>query len=274
MLQLSEIWIYPVKSLAGIPLEESKVTKRGLEYDRRWMLVDEKGVFVTQRKYPELVLFEPKIEGTFLSIYHKDISKGSVRFPLSQKEERLLTEVMVWEDAVQAVEVDEEVSAWFSGILGFKVRLVYMPEESERKVDPDYSISPDDITSFSDGFPFLLIGKSSLDDLNSRLEEAVSIRRFRPNFVFTGGEAYEEEKWREFTIGTLPFYGVKPCGRCVMTTVDPEKGVFSGKDPLYTLSTYKKVGNKVIFGQNVIAAQEGLLQIGDIVNIQKKNPVV
>ena len=270
MLQLSEIWIYPVKSLAGIRLEKSRVTQRGLELDRRWMLVDENGVFITQRKYPQLALFQPTIENDILRISHADLTKGSVSFSLSQKNENQPTDVMVWEDCVSAVEVSEQVSGWFSGILGFNVRLVYMPEDSLRKVDSDYAVTSDDITSFSDGFPFLVIGQASLDDLNSRLEIPVSIRRFRPNLVFSGGMAYEEESWQEFTIGKLSFYGVKACGRCVMTTVDPDKGVFSGKDPLHTLSTYKRVGNKVIFGQNVIAKEEGFINVGEAITLRKK----
>lgn len=261
MLQLSEIWIYPVKSLAGIRLEKSRVTQRGLEYDRRWMLVDEKGVFVTQRKYPQLVLFQPKIDGGFMQISHKDATKGSVSFSLSQNNENQPIEVQVWEDSVSAIEVSEQVSSWFSEILGFNVRLVFMPDESLRKVDPDYAVAPDDMTSFSDGFPFLIIGQASLDDLNTRLQEKVRMERFRPNFVFSGGEAYEEEQWKEFRIGNLVFHGVKPCGRCIMTTVDAQKGNFSGKEPLSTLSTYRKKGNKVLFGQNVIAKQQGEVKV-------------
>lgn len=270
MLELSEIWIYPVKSLAGIRLEASKITQRGLEFDRRWMLVDEDGLFLSQRKFPELALFYPKIVGNTLCVSHFEIHRGSVCFPLSQKMESNAIDVMIWNDTVSALEVDEQVSAWFSEILGFKVRLVFMPEDTLRSVDPEYAVNPDNITSFSDGFPFLIIGQASLNDLNSRLEHPVSIRCFRPNLVFTGGDAYEEEKWQYFTIGTIAFYGVKPCRRCVMTTVDPEKGVFSGKDPLYTLSTYKKIGNKVIFGQNAIAEMEGFVQLGDVLQIANK----
>lgn len=270
MIQLSEIWIYPVKSLAGIRLLESKVTQRGLEFDRRWMLVDENGVFISQREYPELALFHPKIEEAFMRISHADVSKGSVRFSLSQKNHNLPFDVMVWEDKLTAVEVDAEISTWFSGILGINIRLVFMPEDSCRQVDPDYAVSPEDITSFSDGFPYLIIGQSSLDDLNSRLANPISMKRFRPNLVFTGGIAYEEESWKEFTIGELLFYGVKNCGRCVITTIDPEKGKFSGKDPLLTLAKYKMRGNKVIFGQNAIAIQEGSLQVGDAITILKK----
>ncbi len=270
MLQLSEIWIYPVKSLGGIPLQQSKVTDRGLEHDRRWLLVDENACFITQREYPKLALFQPEITGDFLKISHK-VSQESILVSSYPTFSEMTTpiKVTVWEDVVEACEVGSEASDWFSEILGFTVRLVYMPDESQRKVDPDFAVSPNDVTSFSDGFPFLIIGQSSLDDLNSRMAKAVSISRFRPNFVFSGGEAYEEEGWREFTIGALSFYGVKPSGRCIITTVDPETGVISGKDPLLTLSKYKNVGNKVIFGQNVIAQQQGNVAVGDVVRVQK-----
>lgn len=271
-MQLSEIWIYPIKSLGGISLKQSKVTRRGLENDRRWMLVDEENNFVTQRKYPELALFQPQLEGDFLKIVHKGLENEALKISLlaNKNQKKIMSAVIVWEDVVEAEEVSAEANIWFSERLGFEVRLVYMPEESLRKVDPDYAVSSDNITSFSDGFPFLLIGQASLDDLNSRLQAPVSIRRFRPNFVFIGAEAYKEETWREFTIGSLAFYGVKPCGRCIMTTVNPELGTFAGKEPLYTLSKYRKVGNKVLFGQNVIAQQEGNIVVGDVVEVSKK----
>ena len=262
MLQLSEIWIYPIKSLAGIPLSTSKVLPSGLEHDRRWMLVDQEGVFISQRETPQLALFYPSIEGGFMSIKHADESKGSVKFSLSQKVNSALVEVTVWDDVVAASEVSPEVSAWFTEILGFPVRLVYMPQESLRAVDLNYTISNTDSTAFSDGFPFLIIGQSSLEDLNSRMENPITIKRFRPNFVFTGGKPYDEETWKEFRIGGLLFYGVKPSGRCIVINVDPEKGKVSGKDPLLTLSKYKKVGEKVIFGQNLITKQEGVLHVG------------
>ncbi|WP_366186647.1 MOSC N-terminal beta barrel domain-containing protein [Flavobacterium ovatum] len=270
MLQLSELWIYPIKSLAGISLKQSQVTARGLEFDRRWMLVDDEGIFINQRNYPELALFQIKIEDDFLVVTHPNNLELNVRILLSQKNSNSKTNVMVWEDTVEAVIIEESVSNWFSQILGFSVRLVYMPDESQRKVDPDFAITSDDITSFSDGFPFLIIGQSSLDDLNSRLVDVVTIQRFRPNFVFTGGEAYEEESWKEFSIDRLLFQGVKPSGRCAMITVNPEKGVFSGKEPLFTLSQYKKAGNKVIFGQNAIAKENGSLQVGDTIKLLSK----
>jgi len=280
MLQLSEIWIYPVKSLGGIALKEAKVTVRGLENDRRWLLVDENGLFLTQREHPELALFQPEIDSDFLKITHKGQQSEALKVNMATdySKQKAKVKVQIWEDEVETYEVSAEANIWFSERLGFVSRLVYMPEESHRKVDPDYAVSADNETAFSDGFPFLLIGQASLDDLNSRLKNPVPIRRFRPNFVFIGAEAYEEEKWREFTIGSLPFYGVKPCSRCIMTTVNPELGTFYGKEPLYTLSKYRKVGNKVLFGQNVIAQQEGSLSVGDIVEVLghsegRRNPI-
>ncbi|MGA9638459.1 MOSC domain-containing protein [Flavobacterium sp.] len=267
MLELSQIWIYPIKSLSGICLEQSNLTPRGLEHDRRWMLVDQKAVFLTQRTYPQLALFQPEIQEDCIKISHADTSKGSVKFSLSQKNTDSKFNVAVWEDTVEVLEVDAEISAWFTQILGFSVRLVFMPEESHRTVDPDYAVSPEDKTAFTDGFPFLIIGQASLDDLNLKLETPLSIQRFRPNFVFTGGIAYEEENWYEFTIENQTFYGVKPSSRCIMTTIDFKKGIFSGKEPLFTLSKYKKVGSKVIFGQNVIAKNYGKIRIGNVIKL-------
>lgn len=275
MLQLSEIWIYPVKSLGGISLQESNVIHRGLEHDRRWMLVDDEGIFLSQRTTPELALFNTEIKGDFLIICHKENPANNIKLPLnpSLQNGRENIKTMLWDDVIEAYEVDKKISDWFSIILKCSVRLVYMPEESHRKVEPKYAITANDINSFSDGFPFLIIGQSSLNDLNSRLDEVVPMKRFRPNFVFTGGEEYEEETWSEFFLGNLPFYGVKPCGRCVMITVDPEKGIIAGKEPLLALSKYKKVENNVIFGQNLIAKQEGSVSVGDVVVILKKKVV-
>jgi hypothetical protein len=236
------------------------------------MLVDEDGMFLSQRENPALALFKTEIEADFLIISHLEMTFEKVKAPLNPTQnvtaENLKT--VLWDDTIMACEVDKKISDWFSRILKCSVRLVYMPEDSLRKVDQDYAITEVDINSFSDGFPFLIIGQSSLDDLNSLLDKAVSMKRFRPNFVFTGGVAYEEEVWREFNIGNVHFYGVKPCGRCIMVTVDPEKGIVAGKEPLLTLSKYKRVGNNVIFGQNAIAKEEGSISVGDLIQVLKK----
>nr|WP_315250107.1 MOSC N-terminal beta barrel domain-containing protein [uncultured Flavobacterium sp.] len=272
MLQLSEIWVYPVKSLGGIPLQESKVTDRGLELDRHWLLIDDDGRFLSQREYPELALFKPEIAGNFLRITHRVLLE-SIDIPLLPvlSDTASKIEVTVWEDTIDAYEVSQTITDWFIKLLGFSARLVYMPDESERKLDPDYSITGNELTSFSDAYPFLIIGQSSLDDLNGRLAVQVSMNRFRPNFVFTNGEAFEEDSWREFKIGNVSFVGVKPCDRCVMTTVDQEKGVFSGKDPLKTLAQYRNFGNKVLFGQNLLGLGLGTVSVGDEIRVLSQN---
>lgn len=274
MSKLSEIWIYPVKSFGGISLQESQVTDRGLEYDRRWLLVDADGRFLSQREYPEMALFRPEIKDKTLRITHKELL-DSIDVPLCPivSSTRKLFKVTVWDDTIDAFEVSQESTDWFTKLLGFSVRMVYMPDESHRKLDPNYAISGDEITSFSDAYPFLIIGQSSLDDLNGRLKDKVSINRFRPNFVFTDGEAFEEDTWREFTIGTLLFVGVKPCDRCIMTTVDQEKGTVSGKDPLRTLAKYRNFGNKVLFGKNVIGLGLGTIAVGDEIKVLSKSKV-
>jgi uncharacterized protein YcbX len=272
MLQLSEIWVYPVKSLGGIQMQKAELTDRGLEFDRRWLLVDENGRFLSQREYPELALFRPEIIDGFLKITHK-VNLEFIDLPLRSvfSDAASKIEVTVWEDTIDSFEVSKMATDWFSNFLGFSVRLVYMPDESERKLDPDYAISGNEINSFSDAYPYLIIGQSSLDDLNERLKVPITINRFRPNFVFTNGKAFEEDSWREFSIGNVSFIGVKPCDRCIMTTVDQEKGVISGKDPLKTLAKYRNFGNKVLFGQNVIGLGLGAVSVGDAIQVSSIN---
>ncbi len=264
-MNLSEIWIYPIKSLGGIRLSHAFVSDRGLAFDRRWMLVDEQGVFLTQRQNPVLALFQPTLEENVLKITHQPSGK-SISFATDLYLPQPIT-TQIWDDTVEAYEVTAEVSAWFSALLSQQVRLVYMPDHTLRKVDAAYMLKENDITSFSDGYPILIIGQASLDDLNQKLAQPVPINRFRPNLVFTGGEAFEEETWHEFTIGDSQLFGVKPCARCILTTIDHQTGKKTGKDPLYTLSTYRKAGNRILFGQNVLIGKGGSIAEGDTITI-------
>ena len=266
MLKLSEIYIYPVKSLGGIRLDFANTTSRGLENDRRFMLVDENGRFLSQREHPQLAIFQTEIEGKFLKITHKK-TKQNLTINLSPPSQPSLLSVTIWDDNTTAVESSSEASAWFTKILEIPVRLVYMPEESHRKTDTQYSLTGEEITSFSDGYPILIIGQSSLDDLNDRLENPVNINRFRPNFVFTNGEPFEEDNWHEFTVGNIRFFGVKPCARCIMTTIDQETGEKKDREPLLTLNKYRKAGNKILFGQNVLISQLGTVSVGEDVTV-------
>jgi uncharacterized protein len=265
MYQLSDIWIYPVKSLAGFRVPQASVTDRGLTHDRRWMLVDADDDFVSQRDHPELALFQTDIRGNSLVVFHKNNPQNILEVPL-------LTEgptrpVTVWDDTVEAIEVSAQATRWFSEVVQSPTKLVYMPDTSLRKVDPKYAIDGD-ITSFSDGYPVLVIGQAALDHLNSQTEYPVEMRRFRPNLVFTGGQPHDEDRWQDLAIGTAQFWGVKPCARCVMTTVNPETAEV-GKEPLRTLVNYRKAGNKILFGQNLLVGRTGHLQVGDAIHIKK-----
>lgn len=262
-LTLTEIWIYPVKSLGGIRLTSAKILPKGLEYDRRFMLIDENGLFLTQRVHPQMALFKTSINGDNLTIsYNGD----DLAVPLHPSTTQGPRPVQIWDDLVMANEVDPACSTWFSQRLGFPCKLVYFPEENLRAVDPRYKVN-DEHVSLADAYPFLIIGQASLNDLNTRLDTPLPMNRFRPNLVFTGGQPYEEESWRQFTIGTNRFVGVKPCARCVLTTVDQETAQ-KGKEPLKTLATYRNFNNKIIFGQNVIALDHTLINVGDILTLQ------
>lgn len=267
-LILSEIFIYPVKSLSGIRLSEALVEERGLRHDRRWLIIDDNNFFVTQRQHPPMALIDVSLGSEGLFLRHRTYDLGELVVPFLPQTLNIVN-VTVWDDQIEAVIVSDSVNEWLSQALGFSVRLVYLPETSPRLADRRYS--PLDINvSFADGYPFLLVGQSSLDDLNVRLPQPISMLRFRPNLVFEGGLAYDEDQWYEFSIGRLSFYGVKPCARCVLTTVDPEKGEMAGKEPLRTLSTYRKQNNKIFFGQNVVTAQTGIIRVGDEIIISSR----
>jgi uncharacterized protein len=260
-LLLSEINIYPVKSLGGISVKSSVAEERGLMYDRRWLLVDEYGIFMTQRDFPQMALIELSFAGNLLSAKHKSENNlSSVSFPL-QPESNSRKEVIIWNDKCNAVLMGKEYDDWFSDALKTKCRLVFMPDDERRLVEKNY-LSEDKIVSFADAYPFLLIGQSSLDDLNSRMDVELPMNRFRTNFVFTGGKPFDEDNWKDFMIGNVKFRAVKPCARCVITTTNQETAERSS-EPLRTLSTFRKSSNKVLFGMNLVADTIGVVNVGD-----------
>ncbi|SDD29088.1 hypothetical protein SAMN05216464_101315 [Mucilaginibacter pineti] len=266
MLRISELFIYPIKSLGGITVNSAEVTSRGLKYDRRWMLVDEHNRFITQREHTQMALLKVLIGIGGLSVTYP--SKGSILIPY-QYNYQVKHDVVIWDDACTGVYVSNEIDAWFSEVLNIKCRLVYMPDDSEREVDQRYAL-PGMITSFADGYPFLLIGQASLDDLNSKLHEVVPMDRFRPNIVFTGGNAFEEDQMNHLTISGIDFYGAKLCARCVMTTIDQQTGIKT-KEPLKTLAGYRLKSNKIMFGQNLIHKGSGTIAIGDMISVLSRH---
>ena len=263
-MRLSEINIYPIKSLSGIGLEESVIEDRGLVNDRRWMLIDDNRKFITQREFPRMATIKVSVSDVSVTA---SAGADSLAIPFAPETGETLN-VKIWSSTVKAKIYNGEINAWFSEKLGTNCRLAMMPEESRRKVNPFYAVRRfEDTVSFADGYPFLLIGQASLDDLNSRLAEPLPMNRFRPNFVIEGSEPFAEDTWKKIRIGETVFHIVKPCARCVITTVDQETGE-KGKEPLKTLAAYRNRRGKVLFGQNLIADAAGSrIRVGDTVEI-------
>lgn len=252
MYKISDLYIYPVKSLRGIQVSSAEVSSRGFVNDRRWMLVDQHANFITQRQHARLSLVEASLEETGIRISAPEMQPLLLPYTHDEGD---VQQVHIWKDTCNAVLGEQHMHDWFSSYLGVETRMVYMPDRTSRIVDPDFHLSERDIVSFADGFPFLLISEASLDDLNARLsdkgESPLSMRRFRPNIVVSGCHPYEEDEWKTFQVEDMLFSCVKPCSRCVVTTVDYTRGVTSS-EPLRTLSEYRKKNNKVYFGMNLI----------------------
>jgi uncharacterized protein YcbX len=268
-MQLSEINIYPIKSLGGISLNESVVEEKGLQYDRRWMLVDEKGMFFTQREFPKMAILKVSLENDGLKVV---LENESIEIPFEPDSNDKMN-VTVWGSKCKGISYSEAINRWFSDNLQLNCKLVVMPEDSRRKVSPFYAVRKfEDVVSFADGYPVLLIGEGSLNDLNNRLFDPIPMNRFRPNLVVKDSEAFAEDTWKKIKIGDAIFHLVKPCARCVMTTIDQKTGISDGKEPLKTLSTYRLVKSKgeskINFGQNLIAENFGFsVKLGDKVEI-------
>lgn len=261
MSHISGLFIYPIKSLGGIELSSSEITQRGLKHDRRWMLVNEENEFLTQRTFPQMALLKTSIDGDLLVVFHSAEPDDSISFPLQPAPKETVT-VKVWDDYCNAQYAEDEVNAWFSKKLGIACKAVFMPDDSERKLDPAYAHSDEDITGFADGYPILLISQASLDDLNEKLEVPVPMDRFRPNIVIEDTEPFAEDGMKQFSINDTIFYGVKLCRRCILTTTDQQTAE-RGKEPLKTLASYRTINNKVCFGQNVISSGNGIIRTGD-----------
>ena len=262
---VTELNIYPVKSTRRISLDESEVLPRGLPWDRRWMLVDATGRFITARQQPRLATVQTALLDGELQVSAAGLQP--LRLPLVPTG-RSLARVSVWKDELDAVLAGAQADAWFSGFLGFDCRLVQMTDDLVRGVSPDYG-RPGDEVSFADGYPLLLISEASLADLNTRLPQPVEMRRFRPNLVVNGQLPYAEDGWRRLRVGEVEFEGVKNCSRCIFTTIDPDTGEkHPDQEPLRTLSTYRKrPEGGVFFGQNLIPRSAGVIRVGDRVTV-------
>ena len=263
---LTSIHIYPLKGGRGLDLGASAVEPWGLAGDRRWLLVDENGRFISQREHASLArLVVGYAPGGGLLVTTAGHPPLSVLAP----EPGELIKVSVWGSSVLAARAGPEADAWFSAYLGQPARLAFLDDPTRRAVDPDYG-QPGDVVSFADGYPLLLTSQESLDQLGDWLaadgDQPVPMNRFRPNVVVTGFEPWAEDRWRRVTIGDVSFRVAKPCGRCVVTTTDQFTGV-RGSQPLRMLARKRRFGQSLVFGQNIIPETPGHLRVGDPVHI-------
>lgn len=254
---VKEIYIYPVKSLAGISLKSAHAEEMGFENDRRWMLINAENIHVTQREYPIMSQFYPEILGDKIQItFEGETHEFSIHEHLENP-----IETQVWDDKSEVFEVNKNSSKWFSDKLGFECRLVKIVKNGDRQHESSRTNETYNV-SLADGYPYLLIGTESLDFLNEKLEEKITIKRFRPNIVVSTKNAHEEDDFKTFTIGKVQFKNIKPCGRCIMVNNDPQKGIVK-KEPLKTLSKYRNVDNSVLFGTNLVSLNSGIISVGD-----------
>ncbi|MBM6550235.1 MOSC N-terminal beta barrel domain-containing protein [Marinomonas ostreistagni] len=264
-INVSHLAIYPIKSCKPVPLNESDVFLQGLKFDRRYMLVDENGQFVTAREYPQLSLVKASVDKQVLSLVGPE---DDDRAPLLLMESEFADEhidVQVWDDSLKAQKTTAEADQWFSEILGIYVHLVFFAKQSERFT----SRRQDSPVTFADGYPFLLTTQASLDELNQTTEHLVEMERFRPNIVVEGNEAFAEDTWKRIRIGEVEFTNVKPCVRCNFTTLDPKTAIRSPKsEPLKALAKFRKLDKEgVTFGINLVAENEGVIRSGDTLEV-------
>lgn len=259
-VHVSELVIFPIKSLRGVSVDDWRVEMRGLRHDRRWMLVDSDGVFLTQRKLHEMALFDVALLDEGLRV-----SRGESCLEVPFEPEGGDAEVQVWRSTVQAKRVSSRADAWFTEQLGIPCSLAYMPEDEVRHVSADEA-RPGDIVGFADACPILVAGQASLDDLNGRLASPVPMRRFRANIVVSGGSAFEEDEWPSVRIEGVSLRRIKRDGRCLVTTIDIETAK-SSDEPLRTLASYRKFGTHACFGSYYAAGSLGVVKVGDSVEV-------
>ena len=265
-IRLASIHIYPMKAARAVDLDESRVEPWGLADDRRWLLVDEDGRFISQRE-------ESWLARVVISCGPRHIrvsAEGRTGLVIAEPPAgAALLKVRVWSSVLLAAAAGPEADAWFSAYLGRPARLVHLDDPTRRPVDPEYGRAGD-VVSFADGYPLLLTSAGSLGELGGWLaadgERPVPMTRFRPSVVVAGAAPWAEDRWRRVRIGAVPFRVAKPCGRCMVTTTDQVTGE-RGRQPLKMLGRRRRFGQRLVFGQNLIPDAGGVIRVGDPVEI-------
>lgn len=260
--RLAELWIYPVKGLRGRRLESAQVEPWGLEGDRRWMVVDASGRFVSQREAPRMARVDAELTSTGLRLAAEDLAPFEAATPGASAPK---VEVTVWRTPVQAAAVAEDAEAWLAKAIGLEgCRLVHMADpETARPLKPEHG-EPGDRVTFADEAPLLMTTHASLDDLNRRLEHSIPMNRFRPNLVLADCEPWAEDEWSRLRMGEVEFDVAWACTRCVVTTTDQATGVRAEDgEPLRTLASFRPYRGGPRFGENLIPRRLGKIAIGD-----------
>ncbi len=269
-MRVESLHVYPVKAMKGCAVGEAEVIAEGFVGDRRWMLIDATGRFISQREEPRLSLIGVEADGEALTFE----APGMPILRVSPPPARDSVPVTLWRDHMAAYPASAEADAWFSDFLKLPCRLVYQGD-TIRPVDPRWS-KPGDIASFADAYPVLVCTTASLADLSRRVGETLPMNRFRPNIVIANDEPWAEDEWAAIRIGALRFDLTKPCARCSVTTVDQLRGIRAGKEPLRTLAAFRFLQvpgiSGVIFGQNGIPRSLGRIAVGEEVDVIERQP--
>ena len=267
---LAEVLSYPVKSLGGGGHQRSRVHPWGVAQDRRWMVVDQAGRFMTQRECARMALLHAGVHGAMLML----TMRGTAPLLVATGAGGGTVEVTIWNERVEASDCGQQVAAWLSAALGVSCRLVHLARSDARPLRQDFAQGQAECVSLADGFPVLLVSRSSLDDLNARLAVPVPMARFRPNLVIAGPPAWAEDTWRRVRIGEVVFRVAKPCDRCIITTIDQQTGRQEhGNEPLMTLGKFRRdVSGRIMFGQNLVPEICGDLRIGEAVEVLETGP--
>lgn len=264
MIKVSGLFRYPLKSVRGLKHEQIALDKKGVSMDRRWMVVDEKGCFVTQRKHAKMCLVQASLNDEEVLRVSAEGVEVALEVGLDQISTGTTVSVEVWGQQVAAQDCGEFAAKWWSNYLGKPCRMVYMADDCVRPVYPDLHQSA--TVSFADRFPLLLISEGSIDFLNQHLSSPVNALRFRPNIVISGCEAFEEDQWQRIRIGNVEFELAEPCARCGIPAINPENATVE-KQVLTVLNQYRRRDKQVYFGQNLIHQSEGVIVHGAPVEI-------